>query len=140
MPLLATVLVITPVPELITTPPLLLLQAPLEGVLFSVVPCPAQKLIVPPIVVGTTFTVTTAPIAQLVPSVYEMVAFPDDEPVTTPEAGSIGAWALLLVQVPPAGVLFRVVNAPTQKLNGPVMAVGNGFTVTMELVEPHVVV
>ena len=69
MPLASTLLVTIPLPEPIDAVPLLLFQAPPAGVLFKVVPWPAQKLNVPVIFDGTTFTVTTAPTAQVVPSV-----------------------------------------------------------------------
>ena len=47
------------------------------------------------------------------------------------------ALMLLMLQVPPVGVLFRVVVAVAQTLNVPVMAVGWGFTdTTVEFEQP----
>ena len=52
-------------------------------------------------------------------------------PVTIPVPTPTVAWlALLLLHVPPEGVLFNVVVEATQTLAVPVIAVGTAFTVT----------
>jgi len=72
-----------------------------------------------------------------------MIALPPDTPKVTPVVASIVATADDDDQVPPAGVLLRVVVAPAQRVVTPLMAVGTGFTVTvalpvMALVQPVV--
>ena len=48
---------------------------------------------------------------------------PVDDPIAT--------LPLLLLHVPPAGVEFNVVVSPTHTFNVPVIAVGEGLTVTI---------
>jgi hypothetical protein len=53
-------------------------------------------------------------------------------PVTTPEEEPTDATSVLLEdQVPPVEVVAAVMVAPTQTLVGPVIASGNGLTVTV---------
>ena len=52
-------------------------------------------------------------------------------PVTIPVEDPTVALPLLLLHVPPAGVEFSVVVAPTHTVGFPVMVVGFGLTVTM---------
>ena len=52
---------------------------------------------------------------------------PDTTPVAEIEPSAI----LLLLHVPPAGVLFSEVVSPKQTLVVPVIAVGNALTVTI---------
>ena len=52
-------------------------------------------------------------------------------PVTIPVVEPILALPLLLVHVPPAGVEFSVLVAPTHTFKVPVIAVGLAFTVTI---------
>ena len=60
-----------------------------------------------------------------------MVGVPAATPVTTPVDAPTVAWlVLLLLQLPPEGVLFNVVVAPTQTLAVPVIAIGCALTVT----------
>ena len=57
---------------------------------------------------------------------------PSDTPVTIPVVDPIVAFAVLLLQVPPAGVVFNVVVKPRHTLVSPVIAViGFEFTVTI---------
>jgi hypothetical protein len=60
-----------------------------------------------------------------------MVHVPNDIPPTTPvDALTVPMAGLLLLQVPPAGVVDKVVVAPRQAMFTPVMAAGVGVTVT----------
>lgn len=61
-----------------------------------------------------------------------MLAVPMPAPVTMPvELPTVAVLVLLLLHVPPAGVLPSVVVTPTQVLAVPVMVVGRAFTVTV---------
>ena len=135
MPAIAPVT--TPVEILIVALPLLLVQLPPAGVLFSVVVRPTHTVGVPVIVVGLAFTVTVLVLIQPVPSVYVIVEVPAAAPVTTPVTISMVALPLLLVQLPPAGVEFSVVVSPIHTAAVPVIFVGLGFTVTVVvLIQP----
>jgi len=60
-----------------------------------------------------------------------MVTVPKDIPLTTPVEGSTEPMAgLLLLHVPPAGVVDNVVVAKRQAMFTPVIAAGVGVTVT----------
>ena len=60
-----------------------------------------------------------------------MVVVPASTPLTTPEPVPIVATrVLLLVQLPPVAASVKDVVKPTHTLVVPVMADGNGFTVT----------
>jgi hypothetical protein len=60
-----------------------------------------------------------------------MVAFPAATPVTTPVDALIVAFPVLrLLQVPPATASLKVAVDPAQTVGGPVIAVGEPFTVT----------
>jgi hypothetical protein len=52
-------------------------------------------------------------------------------PVTSPEASTVATAVLLLLQVPPAGVLTSVVVEPSHTLIVPVIADGAVVTVTI---------
>ena len=111
--------------------PLLLVQVPPAGVEFKVVVKPIHTDGVPVKVVGFGLTVTMAVLIQPVPSVYVITDVPATEPVTTPEVESaMVALPLLLLQVPPAGVEFKVVVSPMHTVNVPVSVVGLALTVT----------
>jgi hypothetical protein len=63
-----------------------------------------------------------------------MVVVPCELPVSTPVPATIVATAvLLLLQVPPGVALVRVTVLPTHTLAGPLIAPGNGLTVSMVL-------
>ncbi len=64
-----------------------------------------------------------------------MVDVPFVRPATRPEASTIATDELLLIQVPPVGVLFSVVLLPWQTWNVPVIAAGVVFTVTIFVVK-----
>ena len=60
-----------------------------------------------------------------------MVTVPREIPPTTPVAAfTVPIAVLLLLQVPPAGVVDNVVVAPRQAILTPVIAAGVGVTVT----------
>ena len=59
-----------------------------------------------------------------------MIAVPAVLPVTKPDEGSMLAFELLLVHVPPVAALDKVVVPPVQITVAPVIADDNGFTVT----------
>jgi hypothetical protein len=70
--------------------------------------------------------------AHVVGKVYVIMDVPADIPFTTPLALSIVATAVVAEpQLPPAGVLDKLVVAPVQTLVIPLIAVGNEFTVTV---------
>jgi len=60
-----------------------------------------------------------------------MIGAPIATPVTTPEADTVAIKVLLLVQVPPAGVEFKVVVRPIHTEAIPVIEVGVPLTVTI---------
>ena len=59
-------------------------------------------------------------------------------PVTTPAALIVATAGLALVQVPPGLALLRAVVDPTHTLSVPVIAAGNGLTVTMAVIKQPV--
>ena len=59
-----------------------------------------------------------------------MVELPAVTPATVPEVPTV-AFALLLLQVPLPVASLRVVAEPAHTLIVPVIAAGNGFTVTV---------
>jgi hypothetical protein len=61
-----------------------------------------------------------------------IVSSPGLTPPTTPEPARVSTVAilgLLLIHVPPTGLLFSVIVDPWHTVAGPVIAAGNGFTV-----------
>jgi hypothetical protein len=93
------------------------------------------------VAVGNGFTTTTEeavfeqPLASVIP--YEIVADPDDTPVTTPVALTVAIEVFELDQVGFTLVVARFVVVPTQSEVLPVIAavVGNAFTVTVVAAE-----
>ncbi len=66
-----------------------------------------------------------------------MVALPAATPETIPVAEpTVAIEVLLLVHVPPEVALFSVTEAPTHVAIVPVMADGNGVTVTVVVTDP----
>jgi len=88
--------------------------------------------------VGNGLTVTCATRLHVFVHVYVMFDVPPDTPVTIPLDEPTVAFApWLLNQVPPASVLDSVVVAPWHTVSVPVIAAGNGFTVTIAvLIQP----
>jgi hypothetical protein len=66
-----------------------------------------------------------------VPKVYVILTEPTEIPVTTPDAFTAAIKLFRLFHVPPAVASPRVIPAPTQTFDGPVIAAGKGFTVTV---------
>jgi hypothetical protein len=64
------------------------------------------------------------------------VAVPEDTPVTTPVVLIVAITGLLLLQVPPGVAAVNDVVVPAQKLNGPIIGDGDGFTVTVVIAYP----
>ncbi len=77
-------------------------------------------------------------------TVYEMVAVPNDIPVTTPADVTVATEVVPLAHVPPATEAPSVIVWPRHTFMLPVMvaATGNGFTVTgwVAAAEPQTVV
>lgn len=63
---------------------------------------------------------------------------PGGKPVTSPVPEVTDTLVLRLLHVPVAGVLLRVVVAPTQTPSVPVMALGSAFTVAVNVREQPV--
>jgi hypothetical protein len=111
----------------------LLLHVPLPDALVSTVVEFAQTCSVPPIAAGAAFTVT-ALVTKQPPAKPVIVTPPADKPVTTPveETGAIEG--LLLLQVTPGVALDKVIDAPSQTEEGPLIAAGPVVTVTSAVV------
>jgi hypothetical protein len=122
---------------------LLLVQTPPVGELVSANVPPTHTLVagvpvVPVITVGSGFTVMVVVTKQPPGNVYVMTVVPDETPVTTPLAEPIVAIdGEPEVHTPPPGELLRLIDDPTQTVEGPVITVGVGFTVmVMEVEQP----
>ena len=126
-------------PVVVATAVLLLVHAPPVLVLLSAVVRPAHTFIVPVIAAGNGLTVTAVVLIQPVASIYVIVAVPAVTPVTTPVDALIAAIVPLLLLHTPDGVAsLSAVVRPAHTLVTPVIASGNGFTVTA-VVAIHVV-
>src|SRR5258708_7833975 len=94
-----------------------------------VVVAPMHTLLAPVIAPGEALTVTVVDTLQLPDErVYVTVVVPADTPVTTPFASTVVTALLLLLQLPPAGLLLSVVVLPTHTDVVPVIAAGLGHT------------
>jgi hypothetical protein len=61
-----------------------------------------------------------------------MLAVPPDAPVTIPEPlPTVATAGFVLLHVPPVTVLLKVISNPWQTADGPVIAGGEGYTVTV---------
>ncbi len=128
------------VTSIVPTAGLLLLHVPPGVVVVNVVVLFSHTCRDPPIVDGNAYTVTSAVVRQPVAgSVYVIVdvAVPDT-PVTTPLPDTtVATDGVLLLHAPDGVVLLRVVVCPTHVVSDPVIAFGNGLTVTVRrLVQP----
>lgn len=104
-------------------------QVPPGDAVDSVIVDPEQTDVGPVIGGAADTTVTTSWAAQP-PTVYLIVVVPGVDPITIPVKAPTEATVTgVLVHTPPAVVLVSVMVAPTQTLDGPLMAEGNGFTV-----------
>jgi len=80
---------------------------------------------------GTTLTVTGYVLRQVVGNVYVIIAVPLVIPDTTPPSRVTEATAgTLLVQLPPAVALVKVILLPTHTAEEPAIGAGNGSTVS----------
>lgn len=122
--------VTTPVDELIDALAELLLHVPpdteLDSVVVAAIHTDDEPVILPGAVRSSTVTVAGEP--QVLS--YVIVVEPTATPNTTPVVGFTVATATsLLVHVPPAAVLLRVVVDPVQTVVVPVIAAGLALTV-----------
>jgi hypothetical protein len=112
---------------------LLLTQLPPAVASFKVVVVPEHKD-VRPVMGDNALTVMSMLAIQPVPGkVYVIFTVPAATPVTTPVEDPTVARPLPLVQVPPPASV-RVIVWPTHTLEGPEMAPGSGFTVSVRVV------
>ena len=115
-------------------PVLLLLHIPPEVASLNVVVEPWHTPVVPEIAGGKGLTVIVAVVLQPVELIVKViVAVPVPEPVRIPEAEPMLAGPILL-HTPPVVASVNVVLDPLQTLAAPVIAIGNGFTVTSVVV------
>jgi hypothetical protein len=122
---------------IVATPVLLLVQVP-PPVLVSVLVVPTHTTGVPPIADGTGLTVNTLVMKHPVDRVYVIVEVPASTPVTTPEAEpTVATLVVLLAHVPPPASVSVAVK-PSHATDVPLIADGNGFTVTRVLVKQPV--
>jgi hypothetical protein len=122
---------------MVAIPVLPVLHVP-PGVEDNDVVAPAHMASTPVIPMGNGFTVTTAVVKQPVGNVYVITAVPVVMPVTMPEAEpTVAMPAEAGLQVPPPPSV-SVVVPPVQMLNAPLMAAGNGCTVTVVVVKQPV--
>jgi hypothetical protein len=138
-------MVVVPVAIPITTPVLLsivatdvlvLLHDPPEVALLRVAAEPTHIADGPVIAEGGALTVRVLVIIQPVPIAYVIVVVPDTMPVTIPEIEPIVAIPeTLLLHVPPDGDDDNVADVPAHTLDAPPIAAGNGFIVTMAVLE-----
>jgi len=116
------------------TDKLLLLHIPPPLASLSVVLSPSQVLAVPVTEEGSEFTNTDVDVLHPVDEVKLMLTRPEDTPLTEPVNGTTDATATLPDDHVPLPVLISVTEFPTQTLLGPVIAAGNGLTLTFVVV------
>jgi hypothetical protein len=122
--------VVVPVDEpMVASEGALLLHVPPGVALLNVVAYPTQTRGEPRIGDGDVFTVTLVILPHPVDSEYVTEEIPADTPVTTPVEDTVNIEDPV-DQVPPAGVDVSVVVAPWQTRTVPIIADGNGSTVT----------
>jgi len=110
---------------------LVAVQIPPDGELVRVVDAPTQTLPEPEMAAGSGLTLTVLVTKHPLPRSYVMVTVPNETPPTTPvDALTEPTAGLLLLHVPPAGVVESVVVAPRHAMFTPVIAAGVGVTVT----------
>ena len=114
----------------VATVVLVLVHDPPPAGSLSVTVSLAHTLAGPLIVVGERLTVIVVCALHPAGVVYAITVDPVVPPVTIPVGPIVAIEVFTLLQVPPAGVLVSDIVAPTQTAVGPVMAVGNRFTVT----------
>lgn len=127
-----------PVPEpTVATVVTLLVHVPPDVVLLSCVVAPAHIVVLPVMVVGNGFTVTVIDRLHPVGNASVITDVPPGAlPVIIPVVVPIGATTgLLLLHVPPPVLSVSAMVDPTHTLVGPTITPGNGFTVTIVVVE-----
>ena len=87
---------------------------------------PTQIVEGPEIAAGAGFTVTITVDVQL-PSEYDIVVVPADEPKTFPEPSTVATIVLVLLHNPPLTGLLRFVELPLHSSNVPAMGSGLGL-------------
>ena len=138
--------VTTPVLPTVATDTMLLPQVPPGVASASITGLPKQAEGIPVIGLGIGSTVTTVPVAQPVPKVYDTIVVPGAIPAKMPVlAPMVPTAAVLLLQVPPVVASANVVVADVQTVVVPVIdagVAGTVFTVTPKVATdvPHVVV
>lgn len=115
----------------VATATVLLLHTPPVVAELSVVADPAHTLVVPVIAAGIALTVTVVVVLQPDVSVKVIEVVPAETPVTIPELLIVATAGVLLVHdSPPVDASLKPMVVPTHKEVVPVIASGNGFTVT----------
>jgi hypothetical protein len=95
---------------------------------------PTQTVVAPVIGAGPGITVSTLVTVQPIPIVYEITTVPAAIPVMLPVDEPIVAInELPLVHIPPATDSLKATEDPTQTLEAPVIPVGMGSTVIVEV-------
>ena len=102
---------------------------------------PTQSKVTPVIVAGSGFTVTTWMLLQPYAMAYVTIVVPADTPVTTPLLFTVAFSVSLLLHVPPAVLLARVLVDPAHRTAVPVIPAGTGLTVSVTvLMHPFIAV
>ena len=124
--------VTTPEPETtVATEVLLLVHVPDGVASLSVVVNPEHTAKVPVIFAGNGLTVITLVLIQPVGNVYVIVDVPATRPLTRPVPElTVAAVVLLLLHVPKGVASLNDVVRPAHTVADPVIATGNGLTVT----------
>jgi len=124
---------------IVATVVLLLLHVP-DVASFNVVVVPVQMPVVPVMVDGDGYTVSTAVAAHPVAKVYEImvVVLPGGCPKAIPVDPMVADVGTLLAHVPEPVASLSDVVAPGHTVSVPPIDAGNGFTVTViDLVQPN---
>ncbi len=110
-----------------------MLQLPPPVAQVSITDSPSHTCDGPAIAAGSGFTVMIFDLVQPVPTIpHTIVTVPGVTPVTMPlEAPTVATDGVPELHVQPGVVVDNVVGWPTQATDGPVIAAGNGFTVTV---------
>jgi len=130
--------VTTPPAVIVATAGVALLHVPPPVASLNVVVDPSHTFNVPVIAAGIGLTVTVLVTKQPVPKVYDITDVPPDTPVITPPAVIVATAGVALLHVPPPVASLKVVVEPAHTVAVPVMAAGNGFTVTVAVTKQPV--
>jgi hypothetical protein len=121
-----------PVDPIVATPVFPLLHAPSDVTSARLVVAPGHTVNVPVIKEGSGLIVAILVVAQPVGNVKVITAVPPATPPTEPPAPIVATAVLPLLHVPLASLNEVVAPAHTEAI--PLMAEGNGFTVTTVVV------